>query len=191
MRVVLVVRLLLVAGILLVSRALLADPAPCDVHILRAPDRAKAVIEARMRAEPTCETSLVVRVVPTSRGGLYLLAHTPNGHVYELVARDARTAADLVALWASSREPAGLGAVHSELSGYLYDGGMTSLATQGVYPVGEVGLEVTRALGARWAFAAGPLATIYSQSYRLDTSTEMLGSRDFDVSLLGGLRRKL
>jgi hypothetical protein len=87
----------------------LAQSAPpmarCDVHMLRAPDAVRLVVEARLRREPRCETSLVVRIVPTT-AGLYLLAHTPGGRLYEMVVPEAETAAELIASWALRREPA-------------------------------------------------------------------------------------
>src|SRR5262249_47239732 len=99
---------LLIAGVLAPlagAPSALAQPARCDVHILRSPAPVRRVIEARVKREPSCETSIALRVVPTT-SGLYLLAHTPSGRTYELVAPDAETAAELVATWATRREAA-------------------------------------------------------------------------------------
>ncbi len=103
------------ASLAVVSPALaqpgLAQPAPaptparCDVHVLRSPEPVRLVVEARLRREPRCATSLVVRIVPTSTG-LYLLAHTPVGHTYEMIVPDAEIAAELIATWAVRRDPA-------------------------------------------------------------------------------------
>lgn len=83
----------------------LAQPARCDVRILRSPEPVRLVIEARLRREAQCETSLAMRVVPTTEG-LYLLGLTPSGHAYEMVVPDAETAAELIAAWAQRRDPA-------------------------------------------------------------------------------------
>ncbi len=82
-------------------------PAPrrCDVPVLRAPAPVRLVVEARLAREPRCEASLVVRIVPTTNG-LYLLAHTPGGHTYEMIVPDAEIAAELIATWAVRRDPA-------------------------------------------------------------------------------------
>ncbi len=83
-----------------------ADPAPgpqakpCGVTILRAPERVREEVEASVRAEPRCTTSLELRVVPTD-GGLYLMSRDDQGRVRERVVPDAQSVAVLVASWIS------------------------------------------------------------------------------------------
>jgi hypothetical protein len=96
-----------VRGTALVIVALAADAAhaqtplpvqPCDVHIARAPDDVRAAIEAWVRAEHRCSTTLEVRVVPTE-GGYYLFARDGRGFVRERIVPDAQSAGVLVASW--------------------------------------------------------------------------------------------
>src|SRR5213075_54522 len=58
-----------------------------------------AEIESWVRAEPRCERELVVRVMPTDDGMLYLTATDQRGHVRERVIPDAQSAAVLVVSW--------------------------------------------------------------------------------------------
>ena len=76
----------------------ITQPPTCEVTIARAPDDVRKVIEAWVRAEPRCTTSLDVRVIPTE-GGLYLFARDANGRVHERVVPDAQSAGVLVASW--------------------------------------------------------------------------------------------
>jgi hypothetical protein len=101
---------LVIAGVLAplaTAPSALAQPAPapgrCNVHVLRSPEPVRALIEARVRREVRCETSLVLRVVPTTMG-FYLLAQSPTGRTYEMVVPDAETAAELVAAWGARVE---------------------------------------------------------------------------------------
>src|SRR4051812_33596116 len=73
-------------------------PEPCSVSIARAPDDVRAEIDHWVRAEPRCNASLEVRVVPTD-GGYYLFARDNRGRVRERVVPDARSAGVLVASW--------------------------------------------------------------------------------------------
>jgi hypothetical protein len=111
-------RLLILASLVVASPAL-AQPVTrtdtCTVSIVRAPEAVRTVIEAWVGAEPSCTTSLELRVVATE-DGLYLLARTPDGRVHERVVPDAQTAGVLVASWAADDsivEPATPEAVES------------------------------------------------------------------------------
>jgi len=87
---------------LFVARPVVAQPvtspAHCEVTIARAPEDVREVIEAWVRAEPRCTTTLEVRVVP-SDGGLYLFARDGNGRVRERVVPDAQSVGVLIASW--------------------------------------------------------------------------------------------
>jgi len=76
------------------------QPSPCEVTISRAPDDVREAIEAWVKAEPRCATTLDVRVIPTD-GGFYLLARDGAGRVRERVVPDAQSAGVLVASWAA------------------------------------------------------------------------------------------
>lgn len=73
----------------------------CAVSFVRAPDDVRAVIEDWVRAEPRCNITLELRIVPTE-GGLYLLARDEAGHVRERVVPDAQSAGVLVASWVAA-----------------------------------------------------------------------------------------
>lgn len=73
-------------------------PDACGATIAYAPDDVRAVIEDWLRGEPSCSSTLEVRVVPTD-GGLYLFARDEHGRVRERVVPDAQSAAVLVASW--------------------------------------------------------------------------------------------
>lgn len=72
----------------------------CSVHIARAPDEVRAVVERWLREEPHCVAALEVRIVPTD-GKLYVLARDEQGRVHERVVPDATSAAVLIASWAA------------------------------------------------------------------------------------------
>lgn len=79
-----------------------AAPRPtCAVSIVRAPDDVRAVVEDWVHAEPRCNITLEIRIVPTE-GGLYLLARDEAGHVRERVVPDAQSAGVLVASWVAA-----------------------------------------------------------------------------------------
>jgi hypothetical protein len=90
-------------AILLAAPLAAADPAPCDVDVVRAPDDARPIIEDWVRREPRCGRSLRVRVIATE-GGLYVIAQEPNGRTHERTVPDAQTAAVLIASWAADDE---------------------------------------------------------------------------------------
>jgi hypothetical protein len=308
-------RFVLVALVLAVPAVASAQSvARCEIHVLRAPDAVRSAIDEAVRAEKQCATSLVVRVVPTDKG-LYVFAEASTGTTFEVVARDAKTAAQHVAHWsvparaplapavgeplpvlpndplatrARSPDPApvrtaesvaavvepdrrgpwlsiggvgapdvqgarleldlversgwsfgfgleasqmhtaftsantmtppasldfqdvraiatvgytagrgawqlrtqlGLGMIRSELAGSVQPMGDVSMS--GMFPTGEAALQLTRTLGDSWAFTAGPLLTVYSQEYRMQSTDAMVAKRDFDIAVFGGLRRRL
>jgi hypothetical protein len=76
----------------------------CELTITRAPEAVRATIEAWVRAEPHCGTSLELRVVPTD-GGFYLLAREGNGRIRERIVPDAQSAGVLVASWMADDGP--------------------------------------------------------------------------------------
>lgn len=92
---------LLATALVLAAAPAAAQPAPCPVTFVRAPDDVRAVIEEWVRAEPVCATALELRIVPTE-GGLYLLARDDAGRVRERVVPDAQAAGVLVASWVAA-----------------------------------------------------------------------------------------
>jgi hypothetical protein len=81
-----------------------ADAAPCSVSIVRAPEDVRQVIEAWIRTEPSCSTTLEVRVIPTDTG-LYVLARAGDGTEHERVVPDPATVGLLVASWSADPAP--------------------------------------------------------------------------------------
>ncbi|MEO6774143.1 MAG: hypothetical protein ABI437_13895 [Kofleriaceae bacterium] len=75
----------------------LADPAPCAVTIVRAPDDVRATVEHWLASE-RCEVPLVVRIIPTE-GQLYIYAQDERGRVHERTVPDAQSAGVLIASW--------------------------------------------------------------------------------------------
>jgi hypothetical protein len=73
-------------------------PATCSVTIARAPDDVRDEVTRWVRAEPHCNATLEVRVVPTE-GGLYLFARDGQGRVRERIVPDAQSVGVLVASW--------------------------------------------------------------------------------------------
>lgn len=78
-----------------------AAPQPCTVTYVRAPDDVRAVVDSWVRAEPQCNSSLELRIVPTE-GGLYLLARDSSGRLRERMVPDAQSAGVLVASWVAA-----------------------------------------------------------------------------------------
>jgi hypothetical protein len=76
----------------------ITSPASCAVTISRAPDDVREVVEAWVKAEPRCASSLDIRIIPTE-GGLYLLAQDEHGGVRERIVPDAQSAGVLIASW--------------------------------------------------------------------------------------------
>ena len=74
------------------------QPSTCEVTISRAPDEVREAIEAWVKAEPRCSTTLDVRVV-TTEGGFYLFARDSAGRIRERIVPDAQSAGVLVASW--------------------------------------------------------------------------------------------
>jgi hypothetical protein len=87
------------------------------------------------------------------------------------------------------RTQLGIGMIRTELAGDLPP--MGPFTTSGMFPTGEAAAQLTRTLGDSWAFAAGPLVTVYSQEYRTSGSDIMVARRDYDVAIFGALRRRL
>jgi hypothetical protein len=75
----------------------LADPAPCAVTIVRAPDDVRATVESWL-ANEHCEVPLTVRIIP-SDGQLYIYAQDDRGGVHERTVPDAQSAGVLIASW--------------------------------------------------------------------------------------------
>lgn len=73
-------------------------PDACGVTLAYAPEDVRAVLEDYLAREPSCSSTLEIRVVPTD-GGLYLFARDEHGRVRERVVPDAESAAVLVASW--------------------------------------------------------------------------------------------
>ncbi|HET9989194.1 MAG TPA: hypothetical protein VFQ65_11755 [Kofleriaceae bacterium] len=74
-----------------------ADPAPCAVTVVRAPDDVRAAVESWL-ANERCEVPLVVRIIPTD-GELYIYAQDDRGRVHERTVPDAQSAGVLIASW--------------------------------------------------------------------------------------------
>ena len=70
----------------------------CEVTIVRAPDAIRAEIEAAVRAESRCTTSLEVRVLETE-GKIYLFARDSRGFTRERMLPDGSAVGALVASW--------------------------------------------------------------------------------------------
>lgn len=81
----------------------LAQPAAaqCQVNVVRAPEDVRRMIEAWVRREAACRTSIEVRVIPTDNG-LYVLAREPSGRIYERLVPDAQAAGVLITSWIAS-----------------------------------------------------------------------------------------
>ena len=84
--------------LLLLASPAAAEPPRCTVTIVRAPEEVRPILEHWVRAEPSCNVSLDVRVVPTD-GGYYILATDENQRVRERIVPDAQSAGVLVASW--------------------------------------------------------------------------------------------
>ena len=87
----------LVALLVVGAAPALADPAPCAVTIVRAPDDVRTTVESWL-ANERCEVPLVVRIIPTD-GELYIYAQDDRGHVHERTVPDAQSAGVLIASW--------------------------------------------------------------------------------------------
>jgi hypothetical protein len=74
-----------------------ADPAPCAVTIVRAPDDVRQTVESWL-ANERCEIPLTVRIIPTD-GELYIYAQDERGRVHERTVPDAQSAGVLIASW--------------------------------------------------------------------------------------------
>ncbi len=91
----------LVLAVALAASSAAAQPRPCAVTFVRAPDDVRAVVEQWVKAEPRCNVGVEVRIIPTE-GGLYLHARDDNGRVRERVVPDAQSAGVLVASWVAA-----------------------------------------------------------------------------------------
>lgn len=95
-------RIALVAVVVAAASPVLAQPITspetCEIKIVRAPDDVALDIEAWVRAEPRCNTSLELRVIPTD-GGYYLFARRPDGRLHERLVPDGQSAGVLIASW--------------------------------------------------------------------------------------------
>jgi hypothetical protein len=87
---------LVVVGVAAAAPAF-ADPAPCAVTIVRAPDDVRATVESWL-ANERCEIPLTVRIIPTD-GQLYIYAQDERGRVHERTVPDAQSAGVLIASW--------------------------------------------------------------------------------------------
>ena len=74
-----------------------ADPPPCAVTIVRAPDDVRVTVESWL-ANERCEIPLTVRIIPTD-GELYIYAQDERGRVHERTVPDAQSAGVLIASW--------------------------------------------------------------------------------------------
>lgn len=79
------------------AAAAFADPAPCAVTIVRAPDEVRATVESWL-ANERCEIPLTVRIIATD-GELYIYAQDERGRVHERTVPDAQSAGVLIASW--------------------------------------------------------------------------------------------
>jgi hypothetical protein len=90
------------------------------------------------------------------------------------------------------RTQAALGAVRTEMTGIA--GPLGPVAFSGTYPFGEIAVQAHLAFGRTlaWALVAGPMLSIYSQTYLLDNAEAMRSvTRTSDVSFTVGVRRRL
>jgi hypothetical protein len=94
-------RLVLFAILLGVTSPALADEA-CSIHVIKAPKRVRAAIEARVGIESSCKP-LDVRVVKRGKK-LAVTARSDDGQTFRGEARDAGRAAELVMKWAAPAE---------------------------------------------------------------------------------------
>ena len=74
-----------------------ADPSPCAVTIVRAPEDVRATVESWL-ANEHCEIPLTVRIIPTD-DGLYIFAQDERGRIHERTVPDAQSAGVLIASW--------------------------------------------------------------------------------------------
>jgi len=81
-----------------------AQAAPCEVSIERAPDDVRAAIERWVAGEPSCGGPLAVRVVETDEG-LYVIATDAEHQTIDREVPDAESAGALVASWAVAAVP--------------------------------------------------------------------------------------
>ena len=96
-------RFVWVGASLVVARAAVA--APCTVRVVEAPADVRTEIEAWVRAEPSCDRSLEVRVV-AARDGYAIVAHDDHGQTWERTVPDAATVAVLVVSWMAAEPDA-------------------------------------------------------------------------------------
>ena len=87
---------LVVVGVAAAAPAF-ADPSPCAVTIVRAPDDVRVTVESWL-ANERCEIPLTVRIIPTD-GQLYIYAQDERGRVHERTVPDAQSAGVLIASW--------------------------------------------------------------------------------------------
>lgn len=72
----------------------------CNVSYVSAPDGLRQVIDSWIAAEPNCQATIALRVIPT-KDGIYLFAERPDGTVHERLVPDLTAAGVLVASWVS------------------------------------------------------------------------------------------
>jgi hypothetical protein len=91
------------------------------------------------------------------------------------------------------RGQVGLGAMRTDMGGFL--DGFGPVSYTGTHPVGELGAHLQVAFGRdrAWALTGGPALTIYGQTFAISNELGMqtAASRTYDVSFVGGLRRRL
>ena len=90
------------------------------------------------------------------------------------------------------RLAAGAGVLSTSAIGE-FDG--EDIDSHGVFPTAEASVLLTRAIGNRWAFALGPIATWYQQTYKIDDpwgdAMLTMSERDVEVMAFTGFRLKL
>ena len=91
-----------VLAVLLAAAPVAAQPVTrpdaCGASLAYAPDDVRVIVEDALRQEPSCNSTLELRIVPTD-GGLYLFARDEQGRVRERLVPDAQSAAVLIASW--------------------------------------------------------------------------------------------
>lgn len=91
----------------------------------------------------------------------------------------------------------GLGLVHTSANAFVYSGpnGYGDYDASGAFPTAEATVSIARELGRSWAVSAGPVASLYGQSYEMSPDTygmsTTLERRDVDLMMYIGLRHRL
>jgi hypothetical protein len=83
----------------------------------------------------------------------------------------------------------GAGVMRSHMTGFSQSTGPLELTQN--FASGEAGMQLIRTVGARWAITAGPLMTVYHQSYVFALDETMLYKRTLDVAAFAAIKRRL